>query len=394
MIPSDRRTGGVLASLRRRVGATDDSHRVTSLELLFDLVFVFAITNVTGLMEHEIGATAVLEGVITLLVVWFGWCAYTWLGNQAKADEGLPRAGLIVAMAGMFFVAISIPHAFEASGNAALVLVVGYAIVRLTHIVVYLVAAGDDRRLRSVLHAMLGVCGVVLTLLAIGAALGPPNQKWWWLAAVLADQVGVFAIGSTRWRLPSSSHFAERFGLIVLIAIGESIVAVGMATSSAEITWRTVGALLCGLAISVSLWWLYFDVVAERTERALLEALDNARVRLGRDSYTYLHLPLVGGIVFSALGMALLIEGHEHVGDGRNALYGGIAAYLIGVTLFRWRSNRVVDVPRPVGAAVLLVMIPVASGVDALAQLALPAVVLIVLVVYESTRPGWSRAEA
>ena len=393
MTSRDRRTGGVLASLRGHLGTTDDAHRVTSLELLFDLVFVFAITNVTGLMEHDVGTTTVLEGVITLLVVWFGWCAYTWLGNQAKADEGLPRAGLIVAMAGMFFVAISIPHAFEAEGNAALVLVVGYAVVRLTHIVVYLVAAGDDRRLRSVLYAMLGVCGVMLSLLAVGAAVGPSSQKWWWLAAVLVDQVGVFVIGSTRWRLPSSSHFAERFGLIVLIAIGESIVAVGMATSRAEISWDDVGALLCGLAISVALWWLYFDVVAERTEQALHDAGDDARVRLGRDSYTYLHLPLVGGIVFSALGMALLIEGHEHVGDGRRALYSGLAAYLVGAVLFRWRSNRVIDAQRLVGAAVLLVMIPVASGVAALAQLALPAVVLIALAVYESTRPGWRRAE-
>lgn len=386
MTSAVRRPRGVLAALRGHLGSTDDAHRVTSLELLFDLVFVFAITNVTGLMEHDVGTTTVLEGVITLLVVWFGWCAYTWLGNQAKADEGLVRIGLIVAMAGMFFVAISIPHAFDADGNAALVLVVGYSVVRLTHIVVYLVAAGDDRRLRSVLYGMLGVCGVLLSLLAVGAVVGAPNQKWWWLTAVLVDQIGVYVIGSTRWRIYSAPHFAERFGLIVIIAIGESIVAVGLATSSAEIVWRDVAALLCGLAISVSLWWLYFDVVAERTAQALQAADGDARVRLGRDSYTYLHLPLVGGIVFSALGMALLIEGHEHVAAGRNALFGGLAVYLAGTVLFVWRSNRVLDTRRLGAAVVLAAIIPLVSNAAVLVQLAVPAALLVALVVYESTR--------
>ncbi len=113
----------LLDSMRAHLRSTDDSHRVTTLELLFDLVFVYAITNVTGLMEHDIGAETVLEGLITLAVVWFGWCAYAWLGNQAQADEGLLRVAMVVAMGGMFFVAISIPHAFEDDGNAAIVLV-------------------------------------------------------------------------------------------------------------------------------------------------------------------------------------------------------------------------------------------------------------------------------
>ena len=160
--------GGMRAHLR----PTDDQHRVTTLELLFDLVFVYALTNVTGLMEHDIGAEGVLEGVITLAIVWFGWCAYTWLGNQAKADEGLLRVAMVVAMGGMFFVAISIPHAFEDEGNAAIVLTIAYAVVRLTHLGVYLVAAGDDEGLRSVITAMLGVASVMLGLLLIGAIVG------------------------------------------------------------------------------------------------------------------------------------------------------------------------------------------------------------------------------
>ncbi|MDQ3352829.1 MAG: low temperature requirement protein A, partial [Actinomycetota bacterium] len=172
-----------------------------------------------------------LEGIVTLAIVWFGWCAYTWLGNQAKADEGLLRVAMVIAMAGMFFVAISIPYAFSADSEAAMVLAVSYAVVRLTHLAVYLVAAGDDRQLRSVVLGMLAVASVMLVLLFAGAAVGGEAQKWWWVAAVAVDQAGVYFVRSTRWRLNSASHFAERFGLILIIAIGESIVAVGAATS-------------------------------------------------------------------------------------------------------------------------------------------------------------------
>ncbi|MEJ7561786.1 MAG: low temperature requirement protein A [Ilumatobacteraceae bacterium] len=257
---------------------------MTTLELLFDLVFVYAITNVTHLMEEHVGGEAVLEGIVTLAIVWFGWCAYTWLGNQAKADEGLLRVAMVIAMAGMFFVAISIPYAFSADSEAAMVLAVSYAVVRLTHLAVYLVAAGDDRQLRSVVLGMLAVASVMLVLLFAGAAVGGEAQKWWWVAAVAVDQAGVYFVRSTRWRLNSASHFAERFGLILIIAIGESIVAVGTSTSENDITGRDAVALLCGLAIAVCLWWLYFDVVATVAERVLRRAVGVERARLARDS--------------------------------------------------------------------------------------------------------------
>jgi len=237
-----------MASLTNMLGAhlrpTDDRHRVTTLELLFDLVFVYAITNVTGLMEHEIGGETTLQGVIVLAIVWFAWCAYTWLGNQAQADEGLLRLAMVMAMGGMFFVAISIPNAFVDGSNAALVLTIAYAVVRLTHLAVYWIAAGDDAQLRSVILSMLGVSLSMLLLLSVGVASDIESRMWWWVAAVVVDQLGVYLVRSTRWRLNSASHFAERFGLIVLIAIGESIVAVGTGTSSTELSGRSALALV------------------------------------------------------------------------------------------------------------------------------------------------------
>jgi low temperature requirement protein LtrA len=373
----------VLDSVRSHLRGTDDDHRVTTLELFFDLVFVYALTNITGLMEHDIGGETVLEGAITLAVVWFGWCAYTWLGNQAKADEGLLRVAMVVAMAGMFFVSISIPYAFGDEGNAAMVLAAAYAVVRLTHLGVYLIAAGDDTQLRSVILGMAAVASVMLVLLFIGAAVGGRSQKWWWLAAVIVDQLGVYFVRSTRWRLNSASHFAERFGLIVIIAIGESIVAVGVATSEAQLSGRDALALLCGLAIAVCLWWLYFDVVALVAENVLRQSTGVERARLARDSYVYVHFLFVGGIVFAALGMVLLIGDHGHIDAGRYALYGGIVSYLVGHLLFRLRNVGSINIGRAVTAAVVLIGIPTLGGVSALVQVLVPAVILVALVAFE-----------
>ena len=373
----------VLDSLRAQLRPTDDSHRVTTLELFFDLVFVYAITNVTGLMEHDVGGTTVLEGLITLAIVWFGWAAYTWLGNQAQADEGLLRVAIVVAMGGMYFVGVSIPHAFEPEGNAAVVLVVAYTVVRLTHLFVYLIAAGDDAQLRSVILGMLGVAAVMLVPLYAGAIIGGGAQRWWWLAAVAIDQVGVYVVRSSRWRLHSASHFAERFGLVIIIAIGESIVAVGAATSSAELSGRDALALVCGLAIAVCLWWLYFDVVAKVGEDVLRRSSGVARARLARDSYTYVHFLFVAGIVFVALGLVLLIGDEGHIDAGRYALYGGIVCYLVGHVLFRLRNVGGVNVPRAVAGLILLAGIPGFAGFSTLGQVAVPAVVLTAVVIVE-----------
>jgi low temperature requirement protein LtrA len=369
--------------LRRHLRPTDDDHRVTTLELLFDLVFVYAITNVTGLMEHEIGGQTVLEGLIVLAVVWFGWCSYTWLGNQAQADEGLLRVAMVVAMGGMFFVAISIPHAFEGEGNAAVVLAAAYAVVRFTHLGVYLVAAGDDSQLRSVILGMFAVAMVMLVLLFAGAVVGGAAQKWWWLAAVASDQLGVYVVRSTRWRLNSAAHFAERFGLVIIIAIGESIVAVGAATSSAELSGRDALALLCGLTIAICLWWLYFDVVAKVAENVLRQSSGINRARLARDSYTYVHFLFVAGIVFVALGLVLLITDEGHIDAGRYALYGGTICYLVGHFLFRLRNVGGINIPRAIAAIILLAGLPTLGGLGTLAQLAVPALVLAVVVIVE-----------
>ena len=324
-----------------------------------------------------------LEGLIILAVVWFGWCAYTWLGNQAQADEGLLRVAMVVAMGGMFFVAISIPHAFEDEGNAAVVLAVAYAVVRFTHLGVYLIAAGDDTELRSVIFGMLGVATVMLVMLFTGAAVGGTAQQWWWLAAVverpgrrllralhaMATQQRVTLRRALRADHHHRHRRVDRRGRCFHV--------------ERRASGRDALALVCGLAIAVCLWWLYFDVVAKVAEDVLRQSSGIERARLARDSYTYIHFLFVAGIVFVALGLVVLIGDHGHVDAGRYALYGGIVCYLVGHCLFRLRNVGGVNVARAVAGLVLLAGIPTLGGLSTLGQVAVPAIVLTALVIFE-----------
>ncbi len=377
----------------------DESHRVTTLELLFDLVFVFAFTQVTQLLADDPTGVGVLRGIVLLALLWWAWCSYAWLGNQAHADEGVVRATLIVAMAAMFVVALSIPEAFadrEGGLKAPLVLAACYLVVRIAHLSCYWVAAGDD----AGLHRQLLMTAVpVMTaggLLVAGGAIGPPAQTLLWAGALLVDYAGIWLTGTSGWRLNSAGHFAERHGLIVIIAIGESIVAIGVGVGSEPLSWPVLVAAMLGITIAVCLWWLYFDVVAPVAEQVLVRTQGEQRSRLARDSYTYLHFPIVASIVFIALGLKKVLEyvaddDHHELSDALTgvplaALFGGVAVYLAGHVSFRRRNVGSWNPHRLTAIAVVLVLLPVAWQLPALVSLGLVAGVLVGLVAYETVR--------
>jgi len=247
-----------------RIVPTDERHGVTTLELFFDLVFVFAITQITGFMSADLGWRGCLRGLVLLSLLCFAWCSYSWLGNQAHADEGILRGAVIVAMAAMFVVALVIPEAWgdQTGGvSAPVLLAAGIAVVRLTHLSVYVVAAAGDAGLRRQVVRTAVPVGLAAALLLLGALFGGPAQTACWALALVVDYAGVYAVG-TDWRLPAPRHFAERYGLIVLIALGESLIAVGVGVGHLPVTVPIVVAALLGMAVSVALWWAYFDVVA------------------------------------------------------------------------------------------------------------------------------------
>ena len=389
---------------RARIVPTQEGHGVTTLELFFDLVFVFAITQVTALMAEDLGWRGVLRGLVLLALLWFVWCSYAWLGNQAHADEGIVRAAVIAAMAAMFLAALAIPEAWQDEGGgirAPVVLAGAIALVRLLHLSVYAVAALGDADLRRQLLRTAIPVSVAVTLLVVGALIGGATQTVLWALALLIDYSGVYASG-TGWRLPSPEHFAERHGLIIIIALGESIIAVGVGVLDLPLTVPIAAAALLGLALSVALWWLYFDVVAPVAERELRRRDGVERVRLARDSYTYLHFPMVAGVIYLALGLKKVAE---YVGDTSHhsltdplpatalwAMYGGVAAYLIAHLAFRLRNVGSINRPRAVVALVVLVA-PLAVGdLPALAALGVLAGLLVALIAFEVIRYAEARA--
>ncbi len=397
-------TSGSVRTAMRHVHGTDEAHTVTTLELFFDLVFVFAITQVTQLMADDLSARGAYRGAVLLALLWFAWSAFAWLGNTAKADEGLLRLALVGAMVAMFVVALAIPEAFDdrSSGLAVpLVLSLAYAAVRLAHLLVYLVvAAGShDAGLRAQLRRTLVPVSVACVLLVVGGLA--PHPAPWWFAALVVDYVGMYAAGAEGWRLPSPGHFAERHGLIVIVAIGESIVAIGLGVGDTPLTGAILLAAFLGLAVSVCLWWLYFDVVALVAERVLLDLPVTERPRLARDSYTYLHFPMVAGIVYLALGMKKVVTyvsdtEHHTLGEALHglplyALYGGAIAYLLAHIAFRLRNVRSLSTTRTTAVVVLAALLPVAAHVPAVAALGMVAAVLTTLVAFEAWRYAGGR---
>ncbi|PPK97205.1 low temperature requirement protein LtrA [Kineococcus xinjiangensis] len=391
--------------LWRRVRGADESHRVTTLELFFDLVFVFGFTQVTALMAADLSPVGALRGLVLLALLWWAWSSYSWLGNQAHADEGAVRLTMIAAMGVMFVVALSIPESFsDMPGGvpAPVVFALGYGAVRFLHLGCYLVAAGGDRGLRRQVLVTAGPVAAAVALLVAGALAGPPFQLPLWALALLVDYGGIWVAGTSGWRLPSPVHFAERHGLILIVALGESLMAIGVGVTGRPLTPAVLAASLAGVAVAVCLWWLYFDVVAHVAEGVLASAQGEARSRLARDSYTYLHFPMVVSVIFIALGMKKVLQyvsdsEHHTLADALTglpliALYGGVALHLLAHVAFRRRNIRTWNPHRSAAAALLLLLLPAAWFLPALASLVLVAVVLVALVTYEVVRFGDARA--
>jgi low temperature requirement protein LtrA len=341
---------------------TGEGHRVTTLELLFDLVFVFAITAVSGSVDDRLTMVGVAQGLVIMALIWFGWSAYAWLGNQARADEGPLRLSMYLAMAGYFVVALTIPEAFDdrpGGLRGPVVFVVAYGVIRLAHLVIYWVAASGDAGLRHTIQLALATTSVTLVVLLVGAFLEPGPRLAVWALAVLIDYVGVFVGAASGWRVLAPGHFAERHGLVIIIAIGESLVSVGTAVSHAAIDWRLLVGALLGVTLAITLWRTYFNAIAVAVEERLRELSGDDRSRMARDVFTYLHLPAVVGIVGMAIGLGVTLDevalgSHDLPGLAVTTLYGGAALYLVTLSVLRWRALGAPSIPRLVLAGCLI----------------------------------------
>lgn len=364
------------------VPRTED--RVTPLELFFDLVFVLALTQCTALMAARPTWQGLAQGLLVLGLLWWAWVGYAWLTSVVDPEEGAVRIVMFMAMAAFLVVSLCVPQAFEDLG---LLFAGGYAVVRLAQILLFLAASGDDPRLRHSVIGLAASTGISAGLLAGASFADGVLQGAIWASALALDIGGPLLFGVEGWRLVPG-HFAERHGLILIIALGESIVAIGVG-AEAGVDAGVVVAAVFGTAVAAALWWLYFDVVAIVAERKLSEAppgrVQNA---MARDSYSVLHLPMVAGIVLIALGMKTTLA---HVGDPleievATALLGGTAMYLLAHIGFRLRNVGSLSRPRAVCTLLALALLPLAVAVPALVTVGALALLLAALIAYEAIR--------
>jgi low temperature requirement protein LtrA len=375
---------------RRLSAALRQGEQVAPLELFFDLVFVLALTQCTQLMSDQPTWGGLVRGLLVLGVLWWSWVGYAWLTSVVDPwDDGV-RVVIFVAMAGLLLAALCVPDAF---GDLGLTLAVAYGVVRMAHIGLFMLASRDDPNLRrSVLG--LGTSTAISVAILVGASFldGSARVALWGIALAL-DMAGPYFFGSEGWKL-MPAHFAERHGLIVIIALGESIVAIGVGAAG-ELSAAQGAAAAVGIGLAAAMWWLYFDVVAlvagRRLERAPTGRVQN---EMARDSYSYLHFPMIAGIILVALGMKKTLE---HVDEPLKlvpafALLAGLAVYLLAHVAFRYRHIHTINTRRTGLAVTLVALLPLATEIPALATVLIATVLVWLLIVVETRSYGEARA--
>ncbi|HWJ50659.1 MAG TPA: low temperature requirement protein A [Solirubrobacteraceae bacterium] len=377
--PTTSRTPRLTAVMR-------DGERVTSLELFFDLVFVLALTQCTALMAGTPTWEGLLKGLLLLGVLWWSWGGYAWLTSVVDPEEGSVRLVMFAAMAALLVAALCVPRTF---GADALLFACAYGVVRAAHIALFMLASRDDDALRHSVVGLSGSTAIGVGLLVAAAFVDGGVQLGLWGLALLLDMGGPFLFGAEGWKIVPG-HFADRHGAIIIIALGESIVAVG-AGATAGVDAGVVGAAVLGTVVAGALWWMYFDVVAIVAERRLVKAREGReRNEIARDSYSYLHFPMVAGIALIAVGLKRTLG---HVGEPLGlvpaaAMLGGAAMYLLAHVAFRWRNIHTLNRQRLFCAVLLCAMLlgEVELKPPSLATLGALAALLSLLISYEATR--------
>jgi low temperature requirement protein LtrA len=364
--------------------------RVTPLELFFDLVFVFGFTQVTTVLSDDRTWTGLGHGLLILAALWWAWAAYAWLTNAVDPTEGALWGAILVAMAAMFIAALAVPEAF---GRHGVIFGVAFLIVNLMYLALYALGARNDRDLLAAILRSAPAALAGSTLIVAAGFVDGWLRPMLWLAALAVGLFGPLLGGTSGWRV-QPAHFVERHGLIMIIAIGESFVAIGLGARSTELTAGVIVASVLALVVATSFWLAYFDFFTIRGQQLLADRSGTERTALARDVYTYLHLPMVAGIVLFAFAMKTTLA---HVGDELDtisavALCWGPALYLFAYVTLRFRVARTLGRGRLVAATACGLLLPLALVLPALAALTLVAAVWVALHAYEII--WWREARA
>jgi low temperature requirement protein LtrA len=348
-------------------------HAITPLELFFDLMLVWAFTQVTTMIAHRPTPTGVLHGMLVLGMLWFAWSGYALFTSAVDADEGGMRFAVLAATGAMLGVGLAVPQAF---GEDALLFGLAYLVVRYIHLALVVALTFREPDRRSATRRFLPTAALAPLLLVIAAFVDDGPRLGLWIAAVAVDYLGPIVVGvGEGWRV-GPEHIAERYGQIILIALGESLIAIGLG-AQLELVPDVLAAAALGFIVVAALWWLYFDVTAYLAHRQVARSSGLEQARMALHLYMYVHLPMVSGIVLFAFGLKVSLS---HVHDSLGALeaaslVGGTFLYLLGHVAFMYRSTGRLFRRRSIGAIVLLVLMPIAMAIPAWATLLIVAFV-------------------
>jgi low temperature requirement protein LtrA len=380
--------------LRDRDGA--GSQRVTPVELFFDLVYVFAITQLSHLILDDLSVDGVAQAAFLLIVVWWAWIYTTWMANWLDPSSPAVRTVLTGVMLASLLMAAALPTAF---GDDGFLFAASYVALQVGRNAAAM-ALVRDHRLRGVFERLLLWSLASGALWLAGAALDPDQRLLLWIPALGLELAAPFArywlpgrgrAATTDWDI-DGGHFAERCQLFIIIALGESIVVTGATAADAGLTSTVVACLVVAFLETVALWWLYFGAPAERSHAMMSESDDPGRI--ARNSYTYVHVLIVAGIIATAAGVDLLIA-HPHDpqhGVGLAIVLGGPAVFLLGESLFQWSATGTVNVKRLATAALIIALVPLAPELSTLALIGIVTGLLTAVAIWElraTTPTGW-----
>ena len=364
--------------------------RVTPLELFFDLVFVFALTQVTTVLSNNPTWSGLGHALLILGALWWAWSSYAWLTNTVDPGLGAVAAAMLVAMGAMFVAALAVPDAF---GSHGVLFGVAFLIVTVMQLTLYALSARRDPDLLAAILRIAPTALLGAALIVAAGFVGGALKPILWLAALTVAYVVPLLRGSSGWRV-QPAHFVERHGLIVIIAIGESLIAIGLGERASGLSTEVIVAAVLGFAVATSFWLAYFDFFTIRAQQLLTDRSGPERAALARDVYTYLHFPIVAGIVLFAFAVKTTLADvdAELATIPAFGLCWGPALYLFAFVALRVRLSGTLRGGRLIAAIACALLWPVAVVVPAIVALALVAIVWVGLHAYEII--WWREARA
>jgi len=359
-----------------------EDQSVTFVELFFDLVFVFSVTQVVGILHHELDWTGAGQSILIFWLVWWAWTQFTWALNAADTTHHIVQLGTLVATAVAFFMAVAVPDAFA---GGALWFAVPYVLVRVIGLTLYAWVASENPSQRAAVRLFAVVSSGGLAAVLIGGFNSGPMQAWFWGFAIFLDIIAAAVGGQAEgWNL-HPEHFGERHGLFVIIALGETLIVAAGGVTGARWTGELIAVAVLAVAITCGLWWSYFPRAKPILDRALESSPEAGQAGIARDVFSLAHFPMLLGVITYAVAIEEVIAHPAEALSfaGRIALAGGLLFFAGGMVMAIWRATHRLLLPRlilTIGTATLIVAV---TGVVPALTLAIAFAGIVIIVAVE-----------